>query len=89
MRKLGYHKEINLRTRSIPNDVSQNDSKNKRDKGRDEKITNKSVHLKFSDIKNIDIQIAKRRLYFVERIIRMSNDKVMTRLISAWKRARR
>ena len=51
---------------------------------REERITNKSVRLKFFDIKNIEIQIAKRRLHFVRRIVRMSDDKVPARLISVW-----
>ena len=36
------------------------------------------------DIKNIERQIAKRRLHFVWRIVRMNDDKVPARLISAW-----
>ena len=51
---------------------------------REEKITNKSVWQKFFDIKKIEIQIAKRRLHFVGRIVRMSDDKVPTTLISVW-----
>ena len=33
---------------------------------------------------NIEIQIAKRRLHFVGRIVRRSHNKVPARLISAW-----
>ena len=51
---------------------------------REERITNKSVRLKSFDITNIEIQIAKRRLHFVGRIVRVSDDKVPVRLISAW-----
>ena len=50
---------------------------------REERITNKSVRLNFFDVKNIKIRIAKRRLHFVGRILRMSDDKVPARLISA------
>ena len=43
---------------------------------REERITNKSVRLNCFDVKNIEIQIAKRRLHFVGRIVRMSDEKV-------------
>ena len=74
---MGYHKK----TRSVPNEVYQKDLKNKEGRSNDEKITNKSVRLKFFNIKYIDIQIAKRRLHIVGMIVTMGDDKLPTRSI--------
>ena len=53
------------------------------DNVRDEKITNVQVRKRFHNIKNIELQITKRRLTFLGKIIRMPNDKIPARLLSA------
>ena len=49
----------------------------------DEKITNVSVRKSFNNIRNIDSLIAKRRLIFLGKIIRLPKSKIPSRLISA------
>ena len=49
---------------------------------RDEKIYNVQVRKKFNNIKSVELQIAKRRLTFLGKIIRMNNDKIPARLLS-------
>ena len=50
----------------------------------DEKITNVSVRKNFNNIRNIDSLIAKRRLLFLGKIIRLPRTKIPSRLISAF-----
>ena len=38
---------------------------------------------RFNNIKSVELQIAKRRLTFLGKIIRMTNDKMPARLLSA------
>ena len=38
---------------------------------------------KFNNIKTVEMQIAKRRLTFLGKIIRMNNDKIPAQLLSA------
>ena len=49
------------------------------DNMRDEKISKLQVRKIFNNIKNVEIQIAKRRLNFLGKIIRMNNDKIPAR----------
>ena len=53
------------------------------DNVRDEKISNLQVRKKFNNIKTVEMQIAKRRLTFLGKIIRMNNDNISARLLSA------
>ena len=53
------------------------------DNMRDENISNQQVRKKFNNIKSVELQIAKRRLTFLGKIIRMTNDKIPARLLSA------
>ena len=53
------------------------------DNVREENISNVHVRKRFDNIKNVELQIAKRRLTFLGKIIRMSNDKIPARLLSA------
>ena len=50
----------------------------------EEKLINVSVRKKFNNIKNIDSLIAKRRLLFLGKIIRLPSTKNPSRLISAF-----
>ena len=51
----------------------------------DEKIKNITVcRGKFNNIGNIVDMIAKRRLTFVGRIVRMSEEKILARALFAW-----
>jgi len=49
----------------------------------DKKITNISVRKNFNNIRNIESLIAKRRLIFLGKIIRLPKSKIPSRLISA------
>ena len=53
------------------------------DNVRNEKSSNLQVRKRFNNIKNVELQISKRRLTFLGKIIRMSNDKIPARLLSA------
>ena len=53
------------------------------DNVRDENITNVQVRKRYHNIKNVEIQIAKRRLTFLGKITRMPNNKIFARLLSA------
>ena len=50
----------------------------------DNKISNKKVRTSFNNIRKVKSLIAKRRLLFVVKIIRMSCKKIPARLISAF-----
>ena len=50
---------------------------------RDEKISNVLVKKRFNNIKIAELQIAKRRLTFLGKIIRIPNNKIPARLLSA------
>ena len=50
----------------------------------EEKISNVSVRKNFNSIKNIDSLIAKRRLIFLGKIIRLPSSKIPSRLIFAF-----
>ena len=52
------------------------------DNVRDEMISNVQVRKRFNNIKSVELQIAKRRLTFLGKIIRMNNDKIPARLLS-------
>ena len=52
------------------------------DNARNEKISNLQVRKRFNNIKNVELQISKRRLTFLGKIIRMNNDKIPVRLLS-------
>ena len=49
---------------------------------RDENISHVQVRKRFNNIKNFELQIAKRRLTFLGKIIRMPNNKIPARLLS-------
>ena len=49
---------------------------------RDEKIYNVQVRKRFNNNKNFELQIAKRRLTFLGKIIRIPNNKIPARLLS-------
>ena len=50
----------------------------------EEKTTNISVRKNFNNIRNIDSLIAKRKLIFLGKIIRLPSSKISLRLISAF-----
>ena len=50
---------------------------------REEKISNLQVRKRFNISKNVELWIAKRRLTFLGKIIRMSNNNIPTGLLSA------
>ena len=50
----------------------------------EEKISNVSVRKNFNSIRNIDSLIAKKRLFFLGKIIRIPSSKIPSRLISAF-----
>ena len=50
----------------------------------EEKIINISVRKNFNNIRNVDSLIAKRRLLFLGKIIRLPSTKIPSRLISAF-----
>ena len=54
-----------------------------RDNVREEKISNVHVRKRFDNIRNVELHIAKRRLTFLGKIIRMSNNNIPTGLLSA------
>ena len=45
--------------------------------------SNVQVRKRFNNIKSVELQIAKRRLAFLGKIIRITNDKIPARLLSA------
>ena len=53
------------------------------DNVRDKNITNVQVRKRFHNIKNVELEIAKIRLIFLGKIIRMPNNKIPARLLSA------
>ena len=50
----------------------------------EDRIRNSKVRRMFYNINTVEIQIAKRRLTFIGRVVRMNKNKVSGRLISAW-----
>ena len=52
------------------------------DNVRDKKISNVQGRKRFNNIKNFELQIAKRRLTFLGKIIRMPNNKIPAILLS-------
>ena len=50
---------------------------------REENISNVQVRKRFNNIKSAELQIVKRRLSFLGKIIRIPNDKIPARLLSA------
>ena len=53
------------------------------DNVKEENIFNVQVRKRFNSIKNVELQIAKRRLTFLGKIIRMPNNKTPARLLSS------
>ena len=49
----------------------------------DEKIKKSTVRRKFNNISTIEEMIAKRRLTFIGRVVRMSEEKIPARVLSA------
>ena len=45
--------------------------------------SNVQVRKRFNNIKSVELQISKRRLAFLGKIIRITNDKIPARLLSA------
>ena len=50
----------------------------------EEKLTNVSIRKNFNNIRNIDSLIAKRRLIFLGKIMRLPGSNIPSRLISAF-----
>ena len=50
----------------------------------EDRIRNSKVRRMFYNINTVEIQMAKRRLTFIGRVVRMDKNKVPGRLISAW-----
>jgi len=50
----------------------------------DDRIKNSTVRSKFNNIKTIELQIAKRKLSFIGRVVRMGQSEMPGRLLSAW-----
>ena len=50
----------------------------------EDRIRNSKVRRMFYNINTVEIQMAKRRLAFIGRVVRMDKNKVPGRLISAW-----
>ena len=51
------------------------------DSMREDKISNIQVKKRFNNIKNDELQIARRKLTFLGKIIRISRDKIPARLL--------
>ena len=50
----------------------------------EDRIRNSKVRRMFYNINTVEIQMAKRRLTFIGRVVRMNKNKVPSRSISAW-----
>ena len=50
----------------------------------EDRVRNSKVRRMFYNINTVEIQMAKRRLTFIGRVVRMDKNKVPGRLISAW-----
>ena len=50
----------------------------------DGKITNKSVRKRFFKIPTIRYQLAKRQLTFIGKVVRNSEGKIPTQILTAW-----
>ena len=50
----------------------------------DKHITNESIRMRFCHIPSIRHQIVKRQLPFIGKVVRNSDNKIPTRLLTAW-----
>ena len=58
--------------------------RSKRSEVMEGRIRNSKVRKSYCNINTVEIQIIKRRLTFIWRVVRMDKNKVSSNLISAW-----